>query len=1045
MPIQLPGAAALTITGRVTAQENGEGIPGVNVLLKGTTTGTTTNREGNYTLSVPDANANGTLVFSFIGYLNEEVPIGNRSMVDVTLLPDVKALSEVVVVGYGEQNSRDVTTAIAQVKAEAIKDLPVTGLDKALTGKVAGVQVMETSGAPGSGINVRIRGTNSISAGNEPLYVVDGIPLSNDVDGGIGGRRVNPLNMINTADIESVEILKDASSAAIYGSRGSNGVVIITTKKGKSGKPAFSYDAYYGLQQTTKKIEMLDAYQFAEMARDARNNTYLGWLKANNKTGSIDDTNEQRIANGVRPNSEFLLIPETLPYLDGTPGLTNTDWQDAVFRTAPMQSHTLSASGGTDVVRFFVSGNYLDQQGIVIGSRFRKLGSKLNLDVNTGRLKVGINFLPTYSEYNNLQTEGRFRNENVVSTALQALPIYPVYNPDGSFNYDNNTLGFNSANPINPVALATLKEDQVRQLQLLGNLYAEYKILKDLTYRLSLGATVNNFRRDYFRPSTLPTEGRAGPSVTSGENGNRTVTNLLVENILTYRKTFGQHSLTALAGYSAQTERDENTRLAGTFPNDLVKTFNATARPTLWESAVNEWSLLSYLSRVQYGFRGKYLLSAALRADGSSRFGRDNKYGFFPSVSAGWIVSEEKFMQALPAVSSLKLRASYGLSGNFQIGNYEHIARLVSDNYVYGPGEGSLGVGYRPASAPNEELGWEKTAQLDFGLDLSLFRNVLAITLDYYNSNTSDLLLNVPVPEISGFSFLRQNVGKVNNRGFEVSLSANTPVGGVKLTNSVNFSANRNRVTDLGGVDQLPIIALDGGLNYITRVGEPVGSYYTLVKEGVYSQADIDNPDIAKAPNSQAGDFRFRDVNGDGIITSGDLAITGNYAPRYTYGLTSSAEFKNFDLSVAVQGIEGNQVVNLNKRYYASMESYGNNYINALERWRSDEQPGDGQTQRANRSATGLTSATSTYHVEDAGYLRVRNVTLGYTLPKGLAGKLRMSSLRVYLSTQNPFTFTSYTGYNPEVSNLNDPQTPGLDYGTYPLAKNYILGVHVNF
>lgn len=1037
------GAAAQTVTGTVTDTKTNEGLPGVNVLVKGTSIGTQTDVQGRYQIAVPEGSA--VLVFTFVGYSAQEITVGSQATINVQLASDAKALGDVVVVGYGAQNSRDVTTAIARVKADAIKDLPVTGVDKALTGKVAGVQVLETSGAPGSGINIRVRGTNSISASNEPLYVVDGIPLSNDVESGVSNRRVNPLNMINTTDIESIEILKDASSTAIYGSRGANGVVLITTKRGTTGKLVFNYDSYYGLQQTTKKIKMLDAYQYAELARDAHNNTYLGFLRTSGKTGSVDDTEAQRIAKGARANSEFLLIPQTLPYLAGTPGLTNTDWQDAIFRNAPMQSHTISASGGSEVARYFVSGNYLDQQGVVIGSDFKKIGSKISIDINYKRLKTGINFLPTYSTYSNIATEGRFRDGNVVSTALQALPIFPVYNADGSFNYDNNTLGYASANPINPVALATLREDNLKQIQLLGNVYAEYSIFKDLSYRVSLGSTFNNFRRNFFRPSTLPTEGRSGASVPSGESNTRSIYNWLVENIATYNKSFGDHTLTALAGFTAQKERDESTQLAGNFPNDLVKTFNSSVTPTIYQSSINEWSLLSYLSRAQYGYKGRYLVSAAVRADGSSRFGPDNKYGYFPSASVGWVVSEEPFMQHVPAISTLKLRASYGISGNFKIGNYEYIGRLRADNYVAGVNEGTLAIGFAPATADNSRLGWEKTAQQNVGLDVGFLKNTFALTVDVYNSNTSDLLLNVPVPEISGLSFLRQNIGKVNNKGIEVSLSTNHQFGAFHLTNSANISANRNRVVDLGGVSQLPLVTLDGGLRYITKVGEPIGSYYTLVKEGVYTQAQIDDPSVPKASNSRAGDFRFKDVNGDGKIDTNDASITGNYNPAYSFGLSSSLEFKGFDFSAIVQGVQGNQVVNLNKRYYASMESYGNNASNALNRWLSNDQPGDGQTQRANRSATGLTSSTSTYHVEDASYVRVRNLTLGFTLPDATSTKLLIKKVRVYATAQNPFSFTKYSGYNPEVSNLNDPQTPGLDYGTYPLAKSFLLGVHVTF
>jgi TonB-linked SusC/RagA family outer membrane protein len=1037
----LQKSLGLSVKGIVIDAENNNPLPGVTILVKGTNKGANTNNNGEYAIEVPDEKS--VLIFSFIGYAPQEVIVGNRTQINVGLRTDTKSLDEVVVVGYGEQNARDVTTSVGQIKASAMKDMAALGLDKALTGKLAGVQVLETSGAPGSGINIRVRGTNSISAGNEPLYVVDGIPLSNDVENGVGGRRVNPLNMINTADIETVEILKDASSAAIYGSRGASGVVLITTKKGKSGKPSFSYDAYYGIQKVTKKIEMMDAYQWSKLAYDARTNTYLDFLKANKKVGSASDNNDQRIANGLKANGD-LPIPATFPYLTDTPNLTNTDWQDQIFRTAPLQSHTLSVSGGTDNVRYFASGNYLNQDGVVIGSGFQKFGGKFNLDVTRGKLRAGIDVIPTVSTYDNITTEGRWTDENVVSTALQALPIYPAYNTDGSLNFDNAIIGYNSAQAINPIALATMKKDKVQQTQLLTNFYAEYAITSDLKFKLSVGSTINNFDRNFFRPSTLPFAGVL-VATPRGEKNTRNITNWLIENTLNYKKTFGKHNFTALIGYSAQKEKDELTILAGTFPNDLIQTFNGTVTPTLYQTSINEWSLISYLSRIQYGFNNKYLLTGTLRADGSSRFGQDNKFGYFPSVSAGWIVSEEEFLKNSKAISSLKLRASYGVSGNFKIGNYEPVARLNSDNYVFGVNEGTQLVGFKPTNAQNDKLGWEKTQQIDIGLDASFFQNKLNFMVDYYNSNTSDLLLNLPVPEISGFSFLRQNIGKVNNKGLEITVSTNHKIGGLKMTNSINYSTNKNMVTDLGGLSQLPLINLAGGLAYITKVGEPIGSYYTLVKEGVYSQAQINDSSVPKASNSNAGDFRFKDVNGDGKIDTNDKDIVGNYAPDFTYGFSSNLEYKNLDFNVSVQGVQGNEVVNLNKRYYASTESFGGASTFGLNRWISDAQPGDGQTPRANRNSTGLTSSTSTYHVEDASYLRIRSITLGYKIPTGFTQKLNISNARIYISTINPFTFTKYSAYNPETSNLNDPQSPGLDYGTYPLAKSYTIGLHINF
>ena len=1043
----------------MTDAESGQPIPGVNVLLKGTTQGTVTDIEGNYRLAaVPDAVT--TLVFSYVGYLTQEAPINNRSAIDVALSADLESLNEVVVIGYGVQEKRDVTTAIASVSPEDLQDQPVSGFDQALAGKMAGVQVAQTSGTPGGGLSIRVRGTSSITAGNEPLYVVDGVPLSNETrsatnlgsnDSGVDrypDQPINPLNSINVNDIASIEVLKDASAAAIYGSRGSNGVVLITTKQGRDGKTKISYNGYVGVQSVARKIDLLDAYQYAELNYEGHNNSYLDAVPS----GSVTDTNEERIARaqalGISPNEGWLVPPEILPYVNGTPGLTNTDWQDEIFRQALIQNHAVSISGGNDNTRYYVSGTYFDQDGVIISSGFKQYSARFNVDINaTERLRVGLRFNPSFGQHDRVNSEGPYWDNGVIGSALVYGPLWPVRNEDGSFNFDHNAWGYSQTPFINPVATALLEQDEIDHTRLLGNAYLEYQLLPQLSYRVSFGTDLNFFRRDYYRPSTLENRDIKGPSDPLGISKSDQFMNWLIEHTLSYNQSFGKHTIAGIAGFTAQQERQESTSLeANNFPNDLVQTLNA-GQVSTGGSVIEAWSLLSYLGRVQYDFDSRYLFSAALRADGSSRFGPDNKWGLFPSVSAGWRLSEEPFLQNSRLISNLKLRASYGQTGNFQIPNYGSVALITSADYVFGEGDGQITNGLAPDTPGNSDLRWERTSTFDVGVDVGLLEDRLYLEVDYYTSNTTDLLLNVPVPLASGFSTVLQNIGKVNNRGLEVALTAQHQIGDLSLEAKVNVAANKNEVKALGPENE-PIIATGGTgrARYVTQVGEPIGSYLTLVQEGVLRDQEAADTQPGFS-NSQPGDFAFRDVNGDGEITvDGDAVITGNYIPDYTAGFTGRVGFRNLDFSFVVQAVKGNEIFNLFRRYFYNIEGNMNNYQGALDRWRSPQDTGDGITNRANRFQTGGNFEMSTWHIEDGSFVRVRNITLGYTLPTAISERAKLSQARLYVTAQNPFTFTNYIGYNPEVSSQPDNALAGgEDYGTYPLARTLTIGANLTF
>ncbi|WP_461116535.1 SusC/RagA family TonB-linked outer membrane protein [Spirosoma jeollabukense] len=1042
--------AQTTITGTVTDGANGDVLAGTTVQVKGTNVGATSDAQGKYQISLP---ATGKiLVFSFIGYQPLEIAVGNRSVVNAQLTATDNALSEVVVVGYGVQNRRDITTAIGSVKAKDLANQPVASFDQALAAKIAGVQVSQTSGAPGAALSIRVRGTGSISAGNDPLYVIDGIPLSRDTKYATGSTNTqfpdNPINVmstINTDDIESIEVLKDASASAIYGSRGSNGVVLLTTKRGKEGKTLVSYDSYVGVQQVTKKIDLLDAYQYSQLSYEAKNNAYID----RNPTGKPTDSNTIRNAGVGAPST--LIQPEIVPYLSGTPGLTNTDWQDAIFRSATIQNHTLSISGGKDNVKYYVSGNYLNQRGVVISSGFKRYGARANVEVKVGKLTAGINLNPTYSYHDLVKAEGPYLGEGVVGLALQSAPIFPVYNADGTYNFGNNGWGYGATSILNPVAIANQVSDKMSQLRVLGNVYAQYNITKDLSYRLSLGTDINTFQRDYYRPSTLEIRDRKGPSTPTGFSRSQNFVDWLVENTLNYNHSFGLHTVSALAGFSSQKDRRVANELTATnFPNDLVYTLNA-GQVSSGSSDVQEWSLLSYLGRVQYDYNGKYLLSAAVRADGSSRFGRNNRYGYFPSVSGGWNLSQESFLKPVTWLSDLKLRASYGLTGNFQIPNYGSVSLLNYQNYVLG--NETIVSGLAPGNSANDKLKWEKTAMFDIGFDVSFFRNRLNLTVDYYNANTSDLLLNVPVPRASGFSTELQNIGKVNNQGIEFTVGTHQTFGRFRWDASANIAANRNKVIALGPSGD-PIIVAGGvaGAQFITQIGHPIGEYYTMINDGVFkNQAEIDA--YPHTATTRPGDFKFRDVAGgpdgkpDGKIDfNSDRTITGSYFPKYTFGFTNNFAYRGFDLSFAIQGVQGHKILNLLRRYVYNMEGNGNLFKGALDRWQSPENPGNGLVNRANRLASGSNGEISTWHIESGSYVRIRTITLGYTLPTALLQKLRLSRARIYVTTQNPFTFTKYLGYNPEVNSRPDSAlSSGEDYGTYPLPRTTSVGLNLSF
>ena len=1012
----------------VVKDETGEPVIGATVMEKGSSNnGVITDLDGNYTIEI---SGDGLFTVSYIGCKDQEIKVNGREVINVNLADDNKVLDEVVVVGYGVQKKRDVSTAVSSVKAEALANNPASDFRQALAGKMPGVQVTVPSGDPEGSVSIRVRGVSTVNAGSDPLYVVDGVPMERG------------FANLNTNDIESIEVLKDASAAAIYGSRGSNGVVLVTTKKGTSDKLSVSYDGYVGVQNVSKKLDMMNAYEYAEFVKDAHDNAYLD----KNPNGSANDPNSMR-------KEGYMKIPDLLvPYLEGKSGLTDTDWQDAIFRSAMTTGHNVSLSGKSNSINYFVSGNYMKKNGIIIGSDFEKYGGRLNLSGQHKRLKFGVNFAPSYSVSNSVNASGA---DGIVQSALMMPPIFPVYNPDGSYNYQGNgylRIGtdYQINEVLNPVAMARLQSNVTDRMSITGKAFAELELMKGLSYKLSMGGDYYGAHNDQYRQSALPLKGKNyydTPSNPKGYSSSSFYFNWLIENQLTYTTTINKkHNISAVLVQSAQKETMKTDNVTATdYPNDYIHTING-GTVTEGKSDKTQWSIASYLARVQYNYEGRYMLSAAIRADGSSRFGKNNRWGYFPSASAAWRISDEEFfknVKKLSFVNDMKIRASYGVTGNFQIGNYDHLATMSLDNYILGNG---LAYGYKPDNIKRDDLSWEKNQMINAGIDIQMFDGYLGVSIDYYNTNTSNMLLYVPVPLLTGYSTSLQNLGKVNNRGWEIGLtSQHTFANGLGYSFNVNYAKNTNEVKELGP-GNAPIISSGsvGHAYYITEVGKPIGSYYLLKYDGVFkNQKELDS--YPHLPNAKVGDFRFVDVDESGDIDlDKDRTICGNYMPKFTYGFGGKLWYGGFDMDFNFQGVYGNKILNLNRRYIDNMEGNVNGTKVALDRWKSPENPGSGLVNRANRKQTGSNGRTSTWHLEGGSYLRLQNLSFGYTLPRELTQKFKVEKMRVYVSGQNLFTITDYSGYNPEV-NARPSQnlTPGEDYGTYPLARTYMFGLNI--
>jgi TonB-dependent starch-binding outer membrane protein SusC len=1087
------------ISGMVT-DETDKPLAGVSILVKSSKKATLTDENGRYSI---DAAKGNVLIFTNSGFSVLEMTVADQAALDVQMKKDVKMLEEVFI-GYQKQRKSDVTGAVSSVKASEL-NLTTPTLSQALVGKVAGVQVSQVSGAPYSGTKIRVRGIGSVNASSEPLYVIDGYPVGGNVNSGPGNSTngtngYNPTTagndlFINPDDIESIEILKDAASAAIYGSRAAAGVVLITTKHGKLGKGKFEYDYQAGVNQLAHKVDMMNASQFAQVFIDGRNNNYHDVLVAKGVTWDdafYSDDNATRTAKGGGGSSTILKSIYDFANQKMITPKYNTDWQDALYRNALVQRHNLSFSGGKDGVRYAISGGYLDQPGIILATYQKRINFRANIDGEINKkLKISAGVAVTSNDNREVQ-EGRF-DHGAILAALVYMPFFPEYNDDGTLQLgqaaqQTDGYGYSFQGIENPVALAERVKITRKGLRGTYNANLTYQVLPNLSAKVNTGVQTYNEKYEYYYPTNL-SSGTNPPgsaqAIAAANSSAQTMINLdkLAEFTLNYKKEFGKHRIDVIGGYTAQeTTSDIVSVGANGFINDIVP--EVTSKGALATNfylnggtGKSTTTLVSYLARALYSFDSRYFVSGSIRTDGSSRFGPESRYGTFPSVSAGWNLSNESFYHDwLGANSSIKLRASWGLSGNNNIGNYRY-EQLISSpgGTVFGPG--NVATANWAGNITDANLGWESTSQYNFGADISLMNGRFGIIANYYVSKSFNLIYNQTVSALSGSNSILTNLknSDIRNNGFDLQIDAAIIRSkDFNFNFSGNITANKNDVKSLGGASEIYVAGAERSYTtHVTREGQPIGMFYGLKVGGMVRESDMANINADRAvylsnnnsfpvgykrvgvPIStysstplQPGDLYFIDKNGDGLINESDKDIIGTPYPDFTYGFNLSLSYKMIDLSASFNGSQGNEVIDGQDYYIRNMEGSGNQYARLADRYRSEEEPGNGHDYRASRGGTQSNSTRlSDYYLQDGSFFRCTNITLGVTVPANAAfRKWGISNLRVYGSVDNAFTVTKYLGYNPEVDYNNGANlSPGVDYGKYPLVRAFNIGIKMGF
>ncbi|MBI1226640.1 MAG: SusC/RagA family TonB-linked outer membrane protein [Bacteroidetes bacterium] len=1015
-------------TGVVTSSEDGQPLPGVNVLIKNTSDGTITEMDGAYEIN---AASGSTLVFSFIGFEQKEVVVGGESVINVVMENSSTLLKDVVVVAYGTVKKSDLTGSVSSVSSEELTRTAPVSLDQALQGRAAGVQVTQVSGRPGGETSIRIRGSSSINAGNEPLYVVDGMLITSDNGqlnaGGTAGSGLNGLSSINPSDIERIEILKDASATALYGSRGSNGVVLITTKRGKAGKTTVTFDTYYGVQDVTKKLDVLDGQTFAN---------YM---------------NEYSLESGLPLDARYL-IPEKIG--------KGTDWQEAIFQQAPMQSYQLSALGGSENTQFSISGSYFKQEGVIINSDFERYSFRTNLDQKaSNRLKIGTSINLSYIKSKGVLTGAQSSGTGTLlpgatTSALLFPPTLPVLDSTvtGGYTFQDDR----GRNIGNPVADALETDNQSNYLRAIANVYGIYTLTDGLNFKASAGIDAFSSKDNRYVPNFLKrTEPNNGDAVVATVDGY----SWLTEYTLNYnRKLSDRHVFDALVGSTFQGFHAERLfAFALDFADNRTGWHNlgSALNPQPPSTGETEWGIISYLGRLNYTFDNRILVTLTGRMDGASKFGANNKYGFFPSGSIAWKLHEEDFIKNMDLFQTLKTRISYGVIGNQEISPYASLATVGTI------GQGTFNNseaynGQEPLRYANPNLKWERTAQFDFGLDAEFAKGRLATTLDIYQKKTTDLLLFTPIPTTTGFSGYLANIGGLQNRGFELALNSRNLTGEFSWQTDLNFSINRNEITELSSDNDIfvpGVLQVPAGWS-ILRVGQPIGTFYGLQSDGIFqSDEEAQSSPHLKAQNPKAGDRKYKDLNGrdaqgkltgqpDGVIDEADRTIIGDANPDFTWGLTNKFSWKGFDLSIFIQGVQGNDIVNAYLFELGSLNAETNVLTEFYENRWTPENPNN-KYPKVNPAERNIFSDAQ---VEDGSFIRLKNITFGYTFPATALQRAKLSNLRIYASVNNLKTFTNYRGYDPEVNAFGQSHLlQGIDYGGYPLARTIIGGVQVGF
>lgn len=974
-----------TITGTIL-DEKGESIIGASVAVKGTTNGTITDIDGKFSLNV---NENDILAISYVGFLAQEIPVTGKSNLQITLKENTEMLDEIVVVGYGVMRKRDLTGAVSSIDSKSMQDKPVANIGEALQGRASGVQIIN-SGAPGSNVSIRIRGISTIN-NSEPLLVIDGVPT--DLS----------LNALNMDDVQTVDVLKDASATAIYGSRGANGVVIITTKKGKSGDGVVSFSANWGIQDATSMPDMLNASQFASYHNDMIAN-YSG-------------------------TENLMQRPD---FADPTTLGKGTDWMDELFRTSMIQNYSVSYSGGTDKSNYYVSAGILDQEGIVTDTSYKRYTVQFNGESKVKPwLKLGNNVT--------LSHDAKKQGSYSIRDAMAAQPTQPVYNEDGTYSGPGNP-AYWYGDIKNPLGNAKVNSQSTKGYNLLGNIFAEINFFDKVTFKTLGGIDFKFWDKENFSPK-YDWKPISQPESYRYEESNKSLT-YLWDNTLTYIDTFNEnHHLNVMIGSSAQNNvyNKMNASVQGFLSDKNNQLSNGLNQPTVGGTK-NDWALLSFMGRVNYNYTDKYLLTLTVRRDGSSRFSKDNRWGTFPSVAAAWRLSEEAFYQKNKWVNDIKVRAGYGVTGNqWGINEYAYFTKLKTGQYVF---NGTPVSTLYPLVMPNPDVKWETVKQWNAGIDLSLIDQRINLSLDGYIKNTTDMLVPMAVPITTGYSDIYVpsiNAGKVRNTGWELTVSSRNLTGELEWNTDLNVSYNKNKVISMN--EGVPLFTGDD-IN-MTKVlvnaeGNPINSFYGYVTNGLFQNWDqVNNASIQVPGGTAPGDIRFSDLDNNGVINDNDRTYIGNPTPEWSFSMNNSFAYKNFDLQIFLQGVAGNDIYNANRIWQEGMAVPQNQTAKVLDRW-----TGEGTSNsvpRAVYSDPNKNARHSDQFVEDGSYLRIKNLTLGYTLPQAISKKAYLQTVRMYMSCQNLYTFTKYSGFDPEVG------ANGIDLSTYPLTRTISFGVNVKF